>query len=73
MNACINFTRDLFNAGRALRSRSYFGKALAIKLGTIPEVKRVLEHHKVAHRIIFPIILERAELQAKGLGSEIPQ
>ena len=72
MNACINFTVDLFNAGRAFRSRSYFGKALAIKLGTISEVKRVLEHHKVARRIILPIILERAELQAKGLGSEIP-
>jgi len=72
MNACTNFTLDLFNAGRALRSRSYFGKALAIKLGIISEAKRVLEHYKVARRIILPIALERAELQAKGLGPEIP-
>jgi hypothetical protein len=71
MNACINFTLDLLNTGRALRSRPYFAKALAIKLGTISEVKRVLEHHKVARRIILPVILERAELQAKDLDSEI--
>jgi cytochrome P450 len=72
MNACIDFTLDLFNAGRALRRKSYFGKALAIKLGTIPEVKRVFDHHEVAHRIILPIIHERARLQANGVGAEVP-
>jgi ent-kaurene oxidase len=72
VSACINFTLDLFNAGRALRSRSYFGKALAIKFGTIPEVKRVFNHHDVARRIILPIIQKRAEVQARGQGAELP-
>jgi cytochrome P450 len=72
MNACINFTLDLFNAGRALRSKSYFGKALAIKFGTIPEVKRVFDHHEVAHRIILPILQKRAELKAKDQNAELP-
>lgn len=72
MSTCIQFTLDLFNAGRALRSRSYFGKALAIKFGTIPEVKRVFDHYEVARRIILPIIQKRAELQAKGQGAKLP-
>ena len=72
-NACINYTLDLFNAGRALRAKSYWGKVLAVKLGTVPEVVRVDKWHKVASKLIVPIIEEREIMQAKGLDAEIPE
>ena len=70
MNVCINFTLDLFMAGRSLRSRSYFGKTLAVKMGTVPAVNRVYAHQEAARRIIVPIIQERTALKAKG--GELP-
>ncbi len=71
--ACISYTLDLLNAGRALRARSYWGKVLAVKLGTVPEVKKVENLHNVARKLIVPIIEERETMQARGLDGEIPE
>ena len=70
MDVCINFTLDLFAAGRALRSRSYLGKFLAVRLRRISAINRVRDHQDVARRIILPIIRQREQLQGKG--TELP-
>lgn len=72
INASIQYTTDVFMAGRTMRGRTYLGKVLGCKLGTVKEIQKVSSWKRVAEQLIVPIIQERSKLLTQKVNAEIP-